>query len=325
MVLPALIGLAGTIGSGIMGANAQASAAAYNNNANMMNAWLRERERQDSRLEAQDRRFDSYLGGEDAQGNKTMFIPGKGWVVMPSEAGAQIEDAQSREQLQRLLRDLPLQRQMQEANYGDQLEDRAIADNLLDEFMRSRSSPTEMRSRLMSDAAAGINGAFDEATNSAMRGAVRRGTSNVGNILASFARERAGAVGDAFRETGVQARQLAQGETDAARSNLANLYGAFTARARALPGTSFQPMNVNGQANANMAGFSGSANRFGSAGINAAGMRGGEIDYREPMYGAANAVAQGSQSFGNLFDAWNTQDKNKSLSKRLLQNQGDVR
>jgi hypothetical protein len=315
--IAALLGAAGTIGGGLIGAGAQQYAANATHQANMMNAWLRERERQDQRLAAQESKFDSFLGGTDAQGNKTMFIPGRGWVVMPSAAGGQIQSAQDNEQLMRLFRDLPVQRQMQEANYGRQLDDNATADNLMQEFAQSRVDPEDLRRMMMGDAARGINNEFDAATDSAMKSAIRRGTSNVPQILAEFAKQRANAMGEAFSGMGMQAQGMAEQITGNRRGNLANLIAQFSQRGRALPGTQFQPMNVGQTGNAAMGMFSGQANQMAGQGIQAAGRQGGTLQGQEPLYGMANTVAQGGQALGNVFGAWQQDQRQRELMNRL--------
>lgn len=83
MVLPiigALAGAAGSIGSALIGANAQSTATQYNWMANLYNLAQRRQERRESMDYADTLRREQQLGGTDAFGNRSYFKPGQGWV-----------------------------------------------------------------------------------------------------------------------------------------------------------------------------------------------------------------------------------------------------
>jgi hypothetical protein len=317
MALPALLSALGTIGGGLIGAGAQESASARNANTDQMNMWLREMERQDQTRMAARRQGEAKLGGTDAQGNTTMFVPGEGWKTFLSSQGQQLSDAQQQEQMMRLMRDLPMQRDMMEKNYATQFEDRDIEAALRDEFVNAREDPEAMRRRLMGDAAQGINGAFDEATNAASRSSIRRGTSNLPAILAAFAGERASAIGDAFKNAGLEARTGAEDITNQRRGNLANLISNFAQRGRALPGAQFQPMNVAGNADQMAGRFAGLASNAGAQLTSSMGKQGGTGSMVQPQYGLANTVSQGGQALGNIFASQQAGSQQAELMKRL--------
>lgn len=311
-LISGILGAAGTIGGGIMGANAQDEAAKQNQMANMMNFYLRQQERFDQQRMAQRVLNDQYLGATDAQGNRTMFVPGRGWVTFKSQTGAALQGASDAEAHRQLAGDLPTKRAQMYKNLTRQNEEGAYADSLRDELQNTHVDEGEIRREMLGNFLRGINQNYDDATNSAMRKSIRTGSSNTGQILASMARERAKSVGDAYASVGTQARSTAAALEGQKKSNLANLYNMFATRAGAMPGVTFQPQNVNATADNLMKSFAGRAGAGESAVISSAGKQGGSYDYIEPNMGWANAVSSGGQALGSIFDRGSAaEDKNR--------------
>lgn len=321
MVLPLLaagLGAAGNVAGGIMGANAQESADKTNQLINIMNAMMRQQERIDQMEMAGRIRREDKLGGIDAAGNRTFFDPERGWVVAPSQATQGIQELQNLEQEKTLLQDLPMRRKQMQRNYVDQLEDRSIEQALIKELPYQKVDPSSIRAMLFQDAQKGIDGTFDEATSAATRAAIRQGGTGTADVLSKMARERAGATGDAFSKTGVQALQLADGMSKSNIGQLQNLINFFGGRSRGLPAVNYSKDSSNDNAN-NLLRTAISAGQ-NSEGLvtSAAGKQGGTFDYITPNLGYANTVAQAGQSLGNLFKAFNSNNEFGDASKRFV-------
>lgn len=322
MVLPALIGAGGAIASGLMGANAQGAANRTNERINLVNAMVQTMGRQDANRQALTQYLDSMEGSTDAQGNRVMYVPGKGWVTFASSTGQQQQAGQDREILNRLFQDLPDERKTRQRTYGRQIDDAHIERMLMDEFMDAREDPEAMRRRLMADANQGIQGSFDEATSAAMRTALRQGASNVPAILSGLARERAEATGEAFKSAGIQARQGAEDITMQRRGNLGNLIQAFGQRASATPGVPFQPMNTDNGASQRMVQGQKLTQGAGNNLTRALMQPTARLDYVNPNMGFANTVAQGAQGIGGVFASHQNNKRHDELMKRLNQGSG---
>jgi hypothetical protein len=320
MVLPLIaagLGAAGSIAGGIMGANATEGANKTNQLINIMNAMMRERERTDQMEMAGKVRREDKLGGVDAAGNRSYFDPERGWVVAPSAAGRGIQQLQDREQEKVLMQDLPLKRQQMQKNYVSQLDDKERETALLKEMPYTKVDPSTIRGMLFQDAQKGIDGSFDEATSTAMRGALRQGGSGIGDILAKMAEGKASATGDAFSKTGVQALQMADSMSKSNMGQLQNLINFFGGRARGLPAVQYSKQDTEGTGNNLLkAAMSAGQNSEGLV-TTAAGNKGGSFDYVTPNLGYANTVVQGGQSLGNLFKAFGAEQGFGDATKRF--------
>src|SRR5215213_1572803 len=120
-------GVGGAVGS-IMGAAENAKANKTNNLINMANLYMQIQERMDTIRSAGDLKREQYAGGSDSMGNRTMYIPGRGWVSILSGEGQGLQDAQTQEQFNKLLVDQPNIRRLLEHNAREQGEDRLAAD-----------------------------------------------------------------------------------------------------------------------------------------------------------------------------------------------------
>lgn len=341
-----LLGGGTSIVGSIFGGNAQDEANATNRQANLMNYYARQQERNDRIQQAQlargdakkadaknekrydDRLKDMRLGSTDAMGNRTKWVDGQGWVVDLSDTSENLRDAEANEQLAQLTRDAPLKRKQQDANYGEQVADRDRAQVLRKKLGEVRVDPEAIRRRSAAEAAKGVNGTFDEATNTAMRSALRTGSSNTGNILAAMAKQRAGAVGDAVSKAGAAAPAQAMALEDAETKQLSNLFNLFAQRASGVNQTQIKASGAAEDANALLARSAQSGNaaqqpqdfyqneRGAISNLLAAfAQQGGTLGKVEPMMGTANtlgAIGSSIESMGNKYG-----------SMRQLANRGD--
>lgn len=322
MVLPLLaagIGAAGSIASGFMGMNAANNAADTNWEIALLNYYQRERERNDRIAQAQKVDRENKLGQTDADGGTVKFVPGVGWVQTRGKTQEEIAQAQNAEQLRILQQDLPTKRAVMNRNVQRGLEDSADADSLRREMRTMRKgTDDELEALLYGAATRGMDDAFDASTATATREAARTGSSNTGKLLAGLAEQRAKSQGDAAMEAKLRARGSGQQEYDTRRAGLANLYNMFATRASVAPDVSFQPMPVDANGNKAMAALSKQGLEAGNAVSNAFGQKGGSMDYIQPNYGAANAVATAGNALAGLFRSpglWGDSGGSSSFNK----------
>lgn len=305
MVLPligAAIGAGGTIVSGILGANAASDAAEKNWQINLLNYYQREREREDRIRESAANKREQQLGFSDSDGNRTRFVPGVGWVSERGARGQRLADLQQQEQLNVLTKDLPMRRRFMDRNEERSRKDESMADTLRADLRDLRRlDDRELASMLFNIATNNINESFDNATETALTNAARTNSSNSGKIVAELNDQRAKTLADAGMEAFMRARGQGQQEFEARRGGLANLYNLFATRASVAPDVSYQAQNVDGQNPQLMSQGSRQQMAAGEALAQAAGARGGVMDYIQPNYGWANAVGSGANALGSMF------------------------
>lgn len=314
MVLGALIGAAGSIGAGFLGARAESDAAEKNWQINLLNYYSRERERQEANFQAgiakgeatqdkylarrdalesrdysrkqaergervaledralskkyltEDRaeaksdkakaeaekeeyRAEAKLGNTDANGNRTYYKEGVGWVSELSPVMQALQDKYLVEERAVLDNDLPKQRELLNRNINRQRKEGDEADNLLWRMKQAkRTSAKEVEDELNGAAANGIQAGFGSALQEAMQTALRTGSSNAGGVAASIGRERSKALQEAFIANKINSRGQADQRYNDEVSNLGNLYNAFASRASADPNIGYNPRNLSGPA-----------------------------------------------------------------------------
>lgn len=305
MVLPLLaagIGAAGSIGSGLLGMSAANRADDTNWQIALLNYYQRERERNDRIAQAQKVDRENKLGQTDADGGTVKFVPGVGWVQTRGQQQQIIANAQNAEQQRILEQDLPTKRAVQQRNVARGLEDSADADAIRREMRTMRKgSDDELEALLYGAATRGMDEAFDASTATATREAARTGSTNTPKLLAGLAEQRAKSQADAAMEARLRARGSGQQEFDTRRAGLANLYNLFATRASVAPDVSFQPMPVDANGQKVAAALSKQGVEAGNAVTNAFGAKGGSMDYVQPNYGGANALATASNALAGLF------------------------
>lgn len=302
-MLGALGGIGGSIFS-IMGANRAAEESAHtqrvNTMVNMFDYQLRERERRDRIEQAKENREDTHLGARDADGNRSHFVEGVGWVTDLSPIAKAIRDAQNKEQELVLNQDLPAKRQHMFENLNQQRGERYMSEGIMKQMRNLQmEDPSAWKNRLYGAATRGINDAFTSMGNSAMNTALRTGASNSGAILASLAGQQADMEQKAAEDAEIRAPQMAEAQFNDRRNNLMQLYNMFAGRASQNPETPYQPQNTSGQTNSLLSQFIQEGGVSGRDLAAAFGQKGGTIDYFQPDYGGANALASTGQAIAS--------------------------
>jgi hypothetical protein len=296
-----LIGaMVGGVGS-IIGAGESADAQEKNWQVNLLNYYLRERERKDRIQAAEQSRNDTMLGATDARGNRTHFVPGKGWVQELSSEDAALGDAQLREQMASVMEDAPRKRRSEQRNEERQLTEENTAGGLLNEFEQiQRENPESIRRLLSGYAAGGINEAFDDTAGDALKTATRMGSSNAGSIVSSIGRQRAKALSQAMQESAIKATEVADNNYLQRRQGVGSLYNQFAQRAAAGPSSQYAPQSTGGNTSQLMSQFAQLFSGDNRALEGAFGQKGGEMDYMQPDMGLANAFASIGGLMGGL-------------------------
>lgn len=303
-MLPALLGAFATIASGGLGAMASNNAAAYNYNSDVLNYNQREQERFDTINAARRQDADTKLGSTDAAGNRTYFVPGRGWVVELAEDQQALQDLYQREELAQLSNDLPKKRDILNANVERQGRESGIASQLLDAFQRTQmEDPRELENQLNNASVRGITQGFDSALQDAMQSAVRTGASNAGNVAADIGKARASALMDAFMNNKINAKGQAKDNYSREQGNTSNLYNMYASRASAMPDVAYNPRNIEGQTGQQQQASMQANQGAQGALINAFAKQGGSMPRIEPNYGVANAVQSGGNALASAFDA----------------------
>lgn len=324
MVLPligAALGAGGSIIGGLMGAEASADAQALNWAINLYNNRQRRKERQESMDYAEELRNEGKLGATDAQGTRTFFKEGEGWVT---ELGAQP---------QRLLdhflgQELPERQEQFKRKASNSREADDIAGALFDEFRRTRRGDVgEAEAQLYEKSSRGIDDAQRASMETAMRSALQTGSSNAGKIAADISRAGMEASGNARKDAALQARDYVDSKYDKDRSGKANLLNMFLQQAGADIGMSYDPSGDVRGATSLMSQFSGgddAANQMGAAALNKTT---GSMDYIEPDYGGANAavtIGNSIAGLGNRAGSYFDQQNNNKLLEQFLTQGGQL-
>lgn len=289
-ILAALISGGTTLAGGLLGAGAESDAANLNYQLGLLNYYQREQERRDAINEAKRQRQDAYLGATDAQGNRTYFIPGKGWVTDLTPESEALQDAFQAEEMRIIGQDLPAKRQQMFANLARQRGEGGYANALMEAMGRvQRDSPRDVINRRNQMAGEGITEGFDDTQEAAMRNLARTGSSNQSKVLSELAGARSKALRNAFMQNAEGARAESEDTYSRRLGNMSQLYNMFATRASAMPDAQFRPRDISGpsQEGARAAGQSAGSNL-----INAFAKQGGTFSEVEPRYGMANTIAQ---------------------------------
>jgi hypothetical protein len=169
---------------------------------------------------------DQKLGSTDARGNSTKFVPGKGWVTSYGPTDQMLEDYF-------LAQELPArQDQFQRADTASRAED-VTAKNLLSQFNSvQREYPNDIYKMLYAAASNGIGENTSEAMSTALRSALRSGTSNVGKITEGINKAGSDALATAGLNAKLQALDYADNKYASDRGDTSSLYNLFASRAR---------------------------------------------------------------------------------------------
>jgi hypothetical protein len=303
-LLPSVIGAGGSIFSGILGSNAQQDAADQNYAIALMNYYQRQSEHDDSVTEARRQEGKSDLGTTDAQGNRSYFKPGVGWVTEMSDKSKKMQDLYENEEWQQLVQDLPAKRQKMFENIARQRGEGGYADAILQAMQRSyREDPSEIVGRRNRMSAEGITEGMDKTLNTAMRDAMRTGNTGAGKIASQIGREKSSMLRKAFMENEEGARGESENRFMTNLGNLGNLYNTFATRASGEVPASYNPRNLEGQANEQLSGSRSAGQNASGSLLNAIAKGIGDLDFKaEPMYGMANTVQTATNALTGAFE-----------------------
>ena len=298
----AALGAVGSVASAFIAADAQNTATHTNWAIALMNYYARERERWEAKLESRRLETKQNEGFTDAQGNRTSYVPGKGYVVNLSPESEALQDRIYAEQMQRLGPDAQMRRHQLQRNEIRQIEENDKARALFDQMRKLPRKKADVIENLLFNAAStGINRAFDDTTAVATRQALRTKSSNAGKLLEEIAKQRSEAVKGARTQSRVQAMEMAPALNAATDKQKADLYNMFATRASQMPETPFAPPNVGGSAEQLLQVASNNNRATGELQLKAAMMEGGRLPFVPPNYGTANAVGAAGTSLSALF------------------------
>lgn len=293
-LIGALAGAGASIGSALLGADAQDEAMQYNWAINEANRRQKNRDNDRAYAEAQKIRGEQQLGGTDAQGNRTQFVKGEGWKTTLSPQQQQLVDYFYRNELP------ARQKQFQEsASRSGKANDQA--DQLLNEFKRvMRENPRDIENILYEASTRGQDDALNTVTETAARQGLRSGTSNLGGILAKLASQGIEQRGNARQDAKLKALDYTDNKYATQRGGLAQLYQMFAGIAGKDLGASIDPSSVTNGGNALMQAFMSNAQQ-GNSFVNAAANRpSGMYSEIEPNLSTANAVGAIGSSLSGL-------------------------
>lgn len=315
----ALLSGVGSIAGAWSGAEAQSETNKQNQMVNIINWYMQMQARADAIKEAERGRTMAFEGTTDAQGNRVRYVPGKGWVTEASLEGKGIQDMQNREQVRVLAQDLPARREQMFTNLKRQAGEEDVAGQIMKELQRVKIDPTRLQQEMEAGTTKGINADYDALVSSVARNATRTGSSNFGNILKKLNQERAKTSGQAMGQIPSQARAQAAQLEQSQKGQLANLYNMFATRAGAMPGVSYAPQNIQGQANAMLGPNAARGQNAQNTMMSAVGRQPALFDYLQPDDYAAKAMTTTGAALGNIADAFTGQREKDILYKNFAQ------
>lgn len=256
LVMAAMIGAGGALGSAGLGAMASSSAAKSNEAMNARNIQSIEQENFLQRIMA-DRLLSLQLEPTtDAFGNRAEYIPGMGFTTTPAPAVKTLQDASIREQTQQLTTDATRQREGRGRAAELGRRESGTANQLLSEFLRIVSNPQntqELYQLLLGSGQQAFQGEQDRQLQQVLRQNLRSGGSaeSGGNIVAKFAQQGAGQRRDAAVDARLRSITGADEINQSRQGGAANLFNLFAQRAQNSFGDiAFQPEGISQQASA---------------------------------------------------------------------------
>lgn len=288
--------LGGTALSSIFGGMAESSANKTNFAINQLNRQDRNRERQDALIYADKVNREQKLGGTNAAGDHSYFKPGVGWVTDLGSRNQGIQDYFYGTEL-------PERRaQFSRGTARSRAEDDQ-ANQLLKEFQGvQKDNPADIEAMLYEASTRGIGENTNDALESSLRQALRSGSSNAGNIAGKINAAGAKQRGNAAKDAKLQALDYVDDRYNQRRATSSQLYNMFASRAGQDVGSSLDPSQGEGGANALLGQFAGMSGQGNSIGANAVNKQGGSLGYVEPDNGLANAIGGFSASLGAAGD-----------------------
>lgn len=311
MTIAALISGGSGVLSSIMGGSADSSNNATDLYIAQMNKQEQDQARQEAINFATKQQDDQKLGQTNAQGDHSYFKPGVGWVTdLSSKDQGLLNYYYSQE--------LPQQQSQVQRNADASRSQSDEANQLLQQFQReSKLNPKDIENQLYLKATEGIGDNTRDAEESALRSALRSGSSNVGKIAAAIAKTGSDARGRAALDSSLQANDYVDNKYNSDRSNLDQLYASFADRAAKPIGSSIDPSSITQPANSQANIASNQAQQGNSQVLNAMEQPVGTMPMQTPDYGAANAIGGIGSSLSGIANAYGTQQNNDATNELL--------
>lgn len=298
----------GTLG-GLNNARQQQQLAAAQNDLSFRNFYAQQRMAQQQLEMAQ-------AGSTDARGNRTEYVPGRGWVTTPTAQTRALMQASDAEELARLTQDAPRSRIRRQNTFGRQLNEGAQADAVMSGMGEGAQSQDELRSAMIASGVARATSGADDLRRRIGLQNLRQGTGAERAIAALGRNARADT-----RTAIADARLNAPSEFVARRNGriggTINNYNVLASRATAPDDVPFQPTESGESLNAllrsrmNMA-----PQAIGSAmSVRAPTLQYGE-DRTPVAYDSLGQYLRGVAVMGKNQNWWgnSTQDTNRSAT-----------
>lgn len=303
--------LGGTALSSIFGGLAEDSASKQNWAINQQNRRDRNRERSEGMAYADKIRAEQQLGGTNAAGDRSYFKPGVGWVTELSGRSQGLQDYFYGNEL-------PERRAQFERGATRSRAEDDQANQLLAEFQGiQRDNPADIEAMLYEAATRGIGENTNDALESALRQALRAGSSNSGDIAAKINAAGAKQRGNAAKDAKLQSLDYVDDRYNSRRGASSQLYNLFASRAGRDIGSSLDPSQNEAGANALLGQFAGLSGQGNGIGASAIAKPGGSLDYVEPNNGLANAIGGVAASAGAAGDRMGSMAQRDSTNQLL--------
>lgn len=320
-IIGALAGAGGGIASALIGADSADTAAAWNYAINQMNLRAQKKQQQRAIDYADDIRDEQHLGGTDALGNRTHFVPGEGWVVDLSPDQQALYDFFFKQEL-------PERRAQFQRQAEDSRQNSDVADALLNEFTRvQKDLPMDAASKLYLAATRGASDGARDVSEAALRQATRTGNSNIADIIGELGRASMESRANARLNADIQAEDYANDKFNSQRTGLAQLYQAFLGMADNQLKPSYDPTGIPQSANSLMNVFSNQATQGNSMGFRSRSQPAPQMDYIQPnnaWANAAGAIGQSLSGLGTRLGGMRQQDEMNDLLKQYITGGGQL-
>lgn len=320
-IIGALAGAGGGIASALLGAQSADEIAAWNYAINQQNLRAQKKQQDRAYQYADEIRNEQKLGATDALGNRTQFVPGKGWVTTLSPGQQALYDFFFNQELPEKRSQFNRQAESSRANSD-------VANALLAEFKRVRKdTPMEAANKLYLAATRGASDANREVAEAALRQATRTGNSNIANIIGQLGKASMDQRSAARLNADIQAQDYVNDKYNSERGGLAQLYQMFLGMANSNLIPSYDPTGIPQAANSLMNVFSNQAQQGNSMGFNARMQPAPQQDYMQPNYAwanAAGAIGQSLAGLGTRLGGMNQQSQMNDLLRSYITSGGQL-
>lgn len=204
--------MAGTGISSVMGGMSANAANKQNAQIAMLNYYEQQQARMRAEVEARRQQGEAKLGTTDASGNRTYFVPGRGWVTDLTEDQQAIQEASEAEMLRQLQEEAGRNEKVS-ARSADRRDREDVLATEGERAFRAERRPDEdaLRQLLLARGAEARNQSADRAGEVVARQNVRSGSRNAAELMQG-ARAASDATG--ARQAGIEAELMANDEAD---------------------------------------------------------------------------------------------------------------